>query len=571
MRDEGLRGARVDVVLLHQPFLRGLLAVLRDLRGEVAAELADGNRQVERPRQHFACPRRHGGSAAGRVLHVDRGAAGADELVRAPAEDEDVARAQVLDELLAQLPERRAPFREDVVRPFLRDRPDVRVVDHPGAFLLPDPTFLLVEPNLRENLDVRIPGGKIVEDREEILLRQVVEAVRAPDELERLIDIPAFLEGHRDERLSEDVEGIARDVHPIDPGIVRGLGQRRALHEIPRLERDHPADRGVAVRVARAPDPLQALRDGLRRADLHDEVDVADVDSEFEGGGRDRRLQLTVFELLLDLETGHLRQGAVVGLEVLHAALLQAEGDVFRPAPGVREDEGRAMLVDQLAQEVVHSSVRDLHRHGRHVADGAEDREVEVLPRVDLDDVHLPDLAVLVAGEELRFLLDWRDGGTQPDPNEISTGLLTETFEADRQQRTALRGADLVDLVEDDPLNVREVFAELRRTQDDGNALRRRDEDVWRVADLPLSFFRRGVPRPDADPDEWFGLARFPRQLCQFAEWLFKIAVDVVRERLQRRDVQAVDPVLEFPTKLLRVQLVDDRQESRERLAAPGR
>src|SRR5207249_3297715 len=108
-------------------------------------------------------------------------AVGGDELVRAPAQDEDVARAQVLDELLAQLAQRRSSFREDMVRPLLRDCPDVRVVDHPGAFLLPDPTFFLVEPDLCEDLDVRIPGGKIVEDCEEVFLRQVVEAVRPPD------------------------------------------------------------------------------------------------------------------------------------------------------------------------------------------------------------------------------------------------------------------------------------------------------------------------------------------------------------------------------------------------------
>src|SRR2546422_341230 len=148
---------------------------------------------------------------------------GRDELVRPPAEDEDVARAQVLDELLAQLAEGGASFREDVVRPFLRDRPDVRVVDHPGAFLLPDAAFFLVEPDLREDLDVRIAGGKVVEDREEVLLRQIVEAVRPPDELERLVDGPPFFEGHRDERLGEDIEGIARDVHPVDPGVVRGF------------------------------------------------------------------------------------------------------------------------------------------------------------------------------------------------------------------------------------------------------------------------------------------------------------------------------------------------------------
>src|SRR2546427_7500 len=95
---------------------------------------------------------------------------------------------------------------------------------------------------------------------------------------------------------------------------------------------------------------------------------------------------------------------------VFAAALLQTEGDVFRPAPRVREDERRAMLVDQLAQEVVHSGVRDFHGHRRYVANGAQDRKVEVLARVDLDDVHVPDLAVLVAREELRLLLDRGDG-----------------------------------------------------------------------------------------------------------------------------------------------------------------
>src|SRR5436309_1479122 len=44
IRDERLRGPRVDAVLFHQPSLGALLPVLRDLRGEVAAELADGDR-----------------------------------------------------------------------------------------------------------------------------------------------------------------------------------------------------------------------------------------------------------------------------------------------------------------------------------------------------------------------------------------------------------------------------------------------------------------------------------------------------------------------------------------------
>src|SRR3989442_4404626 len=139
------------------------------------------------------------------------------------------------------------------------------------------------------------------------------------------------------------------------------------------------------------------------------------------------------------------------------------------------------MLVNEIAEEVIHPSVRDLHRHGGDVTHRTQDREVEVLPRVDLDDVHVSDLAVLVARQKFRFLLDWRDRRAQANPHEIAPRLLAKALEANREQGTAFGGADLVDLVEDDPLDVREVFPEFRGAEDDRDALGRRDGNVWRV------------------------------------------------------------------------------------------
>src|SRR5207249_8952177 len=188
----------------------------------------------------------------------------------------------------------------------------------------------------------------------------------------------------------------------------------------------------------------------------------------------------------------------------------------------------------------------------------------------DLDDMHVPDLAVLVAREEFRLLLDRCDGRAQADPHEISPGLLAEALQANRKQRTPLRGADLVDLVEDDPFDVREVFAELRRAQDDRDALRRCDEDVRRVTDLSLALLGRGIAGANADADEGFRLALFLRQFREFVERLLQVAVDIVREGLERGDVQTVDSMLELAAQLLRVELVDDGQEGRERLPAPG-
>src|SRR2546425_3646718 len=93
-----------------------------------------------------------------------------------------------------------------------------------------------------------------------------------------------------------------------------------------------------------------------------------------------------------------------MGLEVLDAALLQPEGNVFGPASRVREDEGRAMLVDQLAEEVIHPSIRDLHRYGGYFTHPAQKPEGEGLPPVGLPDVQVSDLAVLVAPPEICFL-----------------------------------------------------------------------------------------------------------------------------------------------------------------------
>src|SRR5437773_700994 len=188
----------------------------------------------------------------------------------------------------------------------------------------------------------------------------------------------------------------------------------------------------------------------------------------------------------------------------------------------------------------------------------SRDVEVEGLAGVDLDDVHVADLAVREAGEELRLLLDRRDRGAQPDADEVLTRLLPQTLEANRQEGSALRRADLVDLVEDDPLDVRKVLAELRGAKDDCDALRRRDEDMRRPSDLPLSFLGRRVPGPHAHADLRLRFPLLLRQGRELLQGLLEVSVDVVREGLQRRDIEAIDPVLQFAAELLRVQLVDD-------------
>src|SRR3989442_12677192 len=111
-----------------------------------------------------------------------------------------------------------------------------------------------------------------------------------------------------------------------------------------------------------------------------------------------------------------------MGLEVLDAALLQPEGNVFGPASRVREDEGGAMLVDQLAEEVIHPSVRDLHRYGGYVSHRTQNTEEGGIPRGDPCNVHVSGPAVLASRAEVSSLLPCRECRALGEPHEIARG-----------------------------------------------------------------------------------------------------------------------------------------------------
>ena len=88
--------------------------------------------------------------------------------------------------------------------------------------------------------------------------------------------------------------------------------QRRAFDQLVARERKQPALGRAVDGMAGAPDALQEARDRARRADLADQVDLADVDAELERGGRHQRLELAVLEPLLGVEPLLLGEAAVV-------------------------------------------------------------------------------------------------------------------------------------------------------------------------------------------------------------------------------------------------------------------
>ena len=141
--------------------------------------------------------------------------------------------------------------------------------------------------------------------------------------------------------------------------------QRRALDQIVPRRRQQPSLGDAAHRVAGAADALQQRGDAMRRADLADQIDVADVDAELERRGRHERLQRAGLQPVLGVEPRLLRQAAVMrGDRVVAEPLAQVTRQPFRQPPRVDEHQRRRVRLDQLGQPVV-VLLPDLVRHHR--------------------------------------------------------------------------------------------------------------------------------------------------------------------------------------------------------------
>jgi len=129
----------------------------------------------------------------------------------------------------------------------------------------------------------------------------------------------------------------------------------------------------------------------------------------------------------------------------------------------------------------------------------------------------------------------------------------------------ALVAGDRVDLVDDHGAQLRQPGAAALAGQQDVERLRRGDQDVRRAPrELGALADRRvaGAHR-DADLGELDAARRgMAREL---GERRLEVALDVVRQRLERRDIEDRGVVTQRPVEPTADQLVEARQERRER------
>src|SRR5206468_1721354 len=102
------------------------------------------------------------------------------------------------------------------------------------------------------------------------------------------------------------------DGEAVELAATDAVEERRAFDELVAREREEAALGRAVDGMAGAPDALQEARDRARRAELADEVDLADIDAELERGGRHQRLQGAALQALLGVEPLLLRHAAVM-------------------------------------------------------------------------------------------------------------------------------------------------------------------------------------------------------------------------------------------------------------------
>ena len=152
--------------------------------------------------------------------------------------------------------------------------------------------------------------------------------------------------------------------------------------------------------------------------------------------------------------------------------------------------------------------------------------------------VHDPDRPILPGpAQERGDRLQRPLGRRQADPLRRLLGQRREPFQAERQVRAALGAGDGVHLVDDHVLDAAQRLARLAGEQQ-VEALGGGDQDVRRVLDqLPARIGRRVAgPRRDAHLGQL--RARTLGGAADAGQRRPQVALDVVGERLQRRDVQ---------------------------------
>ena len=558
--------------------------------------------QLDRPAHGVALPERQLARLARRRLHDHPVRRDLGDAPAAGAQDDHVAvhpRAELVDHLLVQLADAPAgrpglARDEDAVEAPVRDRAAGRDGHDAGVAPPLDRVRHAVPDQARLQLRelVRRVGAR--QHRQHAVQRLAGQRLERGGPRHAGVEVrdgPAVHDRHGHDLLGQHVERGPRDRRRLDLPLPHPLGDHGALQEVAAVLGEDDAAAHLVHLVPGPTDPLQPAGDRRRRLHLDHQVDRAHVDAQLQRGGRHQRGQAALLERLLDRDALLAGDRPVVGPhEILAGQLVEALGQPLREAAAVDEDERAAVALDQLQDPGVDRrpdadpplaggdrSARLLVERKRlaeaaHVLDRHDDLQVQPLLRPGVDDGH-PAVGAR-AGQEAPDRLERPLRRREPDPlqrRRPGAAQVLQALQAQRKVGAPLGPGDRVDLVHDHVLDAAQRLPGARG-QEEVERLRRRDEDLGRALGEGAALVGRRVAGPRGDGDRPHRRPEAPPGQGDARQRRAQVALHVVRERLQRADVQ--DP--DRPTRGDRArrgrradQAVQAPQERGEGLAAP--
>jgi hypothetical protein len=164
-------------------------------------------------------------------------------------------------------------------------------------------------------------------------------------------------------------------------------------------------------------------------------------------------------------------------------------------------------------------------------------------------------------------LLDRVLGGREADALQAVAAQSCKPLQRQSEMGATLVRRDRVNLVHDHRAGVRQHRAPGLRAEQHVKRFRRRHQNVRRASAHPLALGGGRIPRSDPGADFDIGEPAPAELLPDAGERPFEILMDVVRQRLERRDVDDLRRIRERRLEALPHQVVDRGHEGRERLA----
>ena len=375
---KGGRGGCAFAMVRQPP--RHLLAQPRDAEGKLVA--APGR---------FAQPERDRRRRALRVLDPHAAGLDAQHAVAGVAQLEDVAGAAFDGEVLVHAADgQRVGFEQHRVVAGVGDRAAGHHRGHAPALAAAQ---LAVDRVAMDQAGARAAaGGVALGDHPhhvvEILPRQAVVRPGAAQPVVEPVFVP-FAAGHLgDDLLGQHVQRRRQDAQGVEFAAAHAVQQRRAFDQFVARGREQARLRHAADLVPCPSGALQEGGDRARRAELADQVDVADVDAQLQRRGRHQQLQLAALEPLFGVQPEFLGQAAVVRGDVFLAEqFAQVAGAAFGHAPGVDEHQRGAVLAGESGDAPVRLFPLVVAHHHRQRRVGQDQGEVALPGVTDVDDL----------------------------------------------------------------------------------------------------------------------------------------------------------------------------------------